>query len=191
MVTRPPAALSSRQFLHISQTSNPAIDPAAITEWKHGLRCVNKIATQNLAFVPAIQKLMAEQARNVKDWESGRQRLIEEQAVKRENEKTHLAVLSLPGIGEKIAPLRTDVVEKEELEQYDKKVYRACQRMVEGQSAVLNGLGVPFFGLRPEYLRADGSEEGDGGEETKRVTEGELLELQRKMLNHLMEMYGD
>ncbi|KAJ4349838.1 uncharacterized protein N0V89_008457 [Didymosphaeria variabile] len=191
LTTRPPAALANHQPLHRSQTSTLVIDPATITEWKHGLRCVNKIATQNLTFVPAIQKLMAEQARNVKDWESGRQRLIDEQAIKRENEKTHLAVLSLPGMGEKIAPLRTDVVEKEELEQYGKKVYRACQRMVESHSAVLKGLGVPFFGLRPEFLRAEGSEEGDDGEEKKKVTKEELLELQRKMLNHLMELYGD
>lgn len=181
--------LSSRQAPAKGQITNPTIDPATITEWKHGLRCVNKIATQNPAFVPAVQKLIADQARNVKDWESGRQRLIDEQAVKRENEKTHLAVLSLPGLGEKISPLRTDEVEKEELEMYARKVYRAAQRMVELQSKELKGLGVPFFGLRSEFMRSEGSYEGE--EEQKKVTKGELLELQRKMLNHLMELYGD
>jgi hypothetical protein len=192
MSARPQAALSNRQALPKSGTITPTINPATITEWKHGLRCVNKIATQNFAFVPAIQKLIQDQARNVKDWESGRKRLVEEQAVKRENENTHLAVLSLPGMGEKIAPMRTDDVEREELEMYAQKVYRAAQRMVESQSKELKGLGVPFFGLRPECLRAEGSDEGNGGrEEQKKVTKGELLELQRKMLNHLMELYGD
>jgi hypothetical protein len=193
MSARPQTTLSNRQALPKSRTTTttPTIDPAIITQWKHGLRCVNKIATQNLAFVPAIQKLIQDQARNVKDWESGRQRLVEEQAVKRENEETHLAVLSLPGMGEKIAPLRTDDVEREELEVYAKKVYRAAQRMVESQSKELRGLGVPFFGLRPEFLRAEGSDEGNGGGEEQKVTKGELLELQRKMLNHLMELYGD
>ncbi|KAF2444939.1 hypothetical protein P171DRAFT_431725 [Karstenula rhodostoma CBS 690.94] len=186
---RPQTTLSSRQAPPQRRTATPTIDPATITEWKHGLRCVNKIATQSPTFVPAIQKLIADQARNVKDWESGRQRLIDEQAVKRENEKTHLAVLSLPGMGEKISPLRTDEVEKEELEMYAKKVYRAAQRMVELQSKEMKGLGVPFFGLRSEFLRSDGSDEGE--EEQKKVTKGELLELQRKMLNHLMELYGD
>lgn len=183
------STLSSRQAPPKSRTSTPIIDPATITEWKHGLRCVNKISAQNPAFVPAIQKLIADQARNVKDWESGRQRLIDEQAVKRDNEKTHLAVLSLPGMGEKISPLRTDEVEQEELDTYAKKVYRAAQRMVESQSKELKSLGVPFFGLRSEFLRADGSDEG--GLEQKKVTKAELLELQRKMLNHLMELYGD
>ncbi|KAK7191304.1 hypothetical protein DPSP01_003071 [Paraphaeosphaeria sporulosa] len=186
---RPQTTLSNRQAPPNSRTTPSPIDPATITEWKHGLRCVNKIATQNPAFVPAVQKLIADQARNVKDWESGRQRLIEEQAVKRENEQTHLAVLSLPGMSDKIAPLRTVEVEKEELEMYGKKVYRAAQRMVELQSKDLKGLGVPFFGLRSEFLRSDGSDEGD--ENGKKVTKGELLELQRKMLNHLMELYGD
>ncbi|KAF1974902.1 hypothetical protein BU23DRAFT_385977, partial [Bimuria novae-zelandiae CBS 107.79] len=168
------------------------IDPATITEWKHGLRCVNKTATQNPAFVPAIQKLIADQARNVKDWESGRQRLITEQVAKRENEQENLALLSLPGMSEHITPLRTDEVEKEELVQYDKKVYRACQSMVEAQTASLKGLGVPFFGTRPDLMRSEGGEfEVKGGPGAKKVTKMELLELQRKMLNHLMELYGD
>ncbi|KAF9740254.1 hypothetical protein PMIN06_007056 [Paraphaeosphaeria minitans] len=186
---RPQTTLSNRQAPPKSQTTTPTIDPATITQWKHGLRCVSKIATQNPAFVSTVQKLIADQGRNVKDWESGRQRLIEEQAVKRENEKTHLAVLSLPGMGDTIAPLRTDEVEKEEVEMYAKKVYRAAERMVELQSKELKGLGVPFFGLRSDFLRSDGSDEGE--EDQKKVTKGELQELQRKMLNHLMELYGD
>lgn len=137
---------------------------------------------------------MQDQKRNVKDWESGRQRLIQEQAIKRDNEQEHLAVLSLPGIGEKIAPLRTDEAEKKELEQYDQKVYRACRQMVDSQTMALKGLGVPFFGTRADMMRSESSE-GAGVKttdlENKKITKKELFELQRKMLNHLMELYGD
>lgn len=173
-----------------TQPPGKIIDPATITEWKHGLRCVNKLATQNPAFVPEIQKLIIEQARHVKEWESGRERLVAEQAAKREAEQEHLAVLSLPGIGDKIAPLRTDEAEQEELREHEKKVYRACRAMVEAQSARLKALGVPFFGMREECLRSEGEGEGES-EGRKKVTRKELVELQRKMLNHLMELYGD
>ncbi|KAJ4304930.1 hypothetical protein N0V90_000458 [Kalmusia sp. IMI 367209] len=187
------SALPNRQ-LPKSRTSTSTIDPATITEWKHGLRCVSKIATQSPNFVPSIQKLMQDQVRNIKDWEAGRQRLINDQTAKRENEKAHLAVLSLPGLAGTITPLRTPECEKEELEQYDQKVYRACQRMVGAQKAQLKSLGVPFFGVRPDLMLPDGCEAGAGtedGQEAKKVTKKEVLELQRKMLNHLMELYGD
>jgi len=139
---------------------------------------------------------MKDQERHVKEWESARKRLIDDQKVKRESEKTHRAALSLPGVLENTAPLRTPEREKEELTQYDKKVYKACRLMVESQSAQLKGLGVPFFGVRAELVVEDGGErtEGEalsGQEASKKITKGEVLELQRKMLNHLMELYGD
>jgi hypothetical protein len=37
--------------------STPLIDPATITEWKQGLRCVSKIATQNPDFAPSVRKV--------------------------------------------------------------------------------------------------------------------------------------
>lgn len=40
-----------------NRTGTPTIDPSTITEWKHGLRCVNKIATQNPNFVSTIRKV--------------------------------------------------------------------------------------------------------------------------------------
>jgi hypothetical protein len=172
------------------------IDPATITSWKHGLRCVNKIAAQNPNFIGTVQKLMKDQERHVKEWESARQRLIEDHKVKRENEKTYRQALSLPGVLENTAPLRTPEREKEELEQYDKKVYKACRLMVESQSAQLKGLGVPFFGVRAELVLPDDSEQMEqdalsGQEASKSITKKEMLQLQRKMLNHLMELYGD
>lgn len=163
---RQPPAIQDR-------ASTPTVDPATITEWKQGLRCVTKTATQNPSFVATVQKLMKDQERNVKDWEAGRQRLLDDQEAKRENEQMHRA-LSLPGLLDNTTPLRTPEREMEELGEYDQKVYRASRRMVESQSAQLKSLGVPFFGV----------EEGT-------IAKEELLELQRKMLNHLTEMYGD
>lgn len=71
----------------------PLIDPATIIDWKQGLRCISKIAAQNPQFSVSVRKLIKDQEANVKQWEAGRQRLIEEQALKKENEETHRAAL--------------------------------------------------------------------------------------------------
>jgi hypothetical protein len=82
---------------------------------------------------------------------------------------------------------------------YDHKVYRASKAMVESQSSSLKVLGVPFFGTRPYLILHD--EEQNSASETAnsmtadqhdgKITETQLLNLQRKMLNHLMELYSD
>ncbi|KAI4648449.1 uncharacterized protein J4E79_010071 [Alternaria viburni] len=178
------------------RVSSPFIDPSTITEWKQGLRCVSKIASQNPDFAPAVRKLMKDQESNVKSWEAGRKNLIDEHKFKRENERTHRAALSLPGLLENTPALRTPEREKEELDQYDAKVYRASKAMVDSQTSSLKVLGVPFFGVKPHLVVGssyDPTEVTDsqltpaGG----KISKQQLLELQRKMLNHLMELYGD
>lgn len=66
-----------------ARSSAPLINPATIIDWKSGLRCVSKIAAQNPDFVTSVRKLMKDQEGNVRQWEAGRTRLIEEQSLKR------------------------------------------------------------------------------------------------------------
>ncbi|OWY47222.1 hypothetical protein AA0114_g9595 [Alternaria tenuissima] len=178
------------------RVSSPFIDPSTITEWKQGLRCVSKIASQNPDFAPAVRKLMKDQESNVKSWESGRKNLIDEHKFKRENERTNRAALSLPGLLENTPLLRTPEREREELDQYDAKVYRACKAMVDSQTSSLKVLGVPFFGVKP-YLVVGSSydptevTDPQSAPVNGKISKEQLLELQRKMLNHLMELYGD
>ena len=82
---------------------------------------------------------------------------------------------------------------------YDQKVYRASKAMVESQTSSLKVLGVPFFGTRRYLILHDDeqkskSETSDSvapDQKDGKITETQLLDLQRKMLNHLMELYGD
>ncbi|KAH7139211.1 hypothetical protein B0J11DRAFT_37695 [Dendryphion nanum] len=174
------------------RSSTPTVDPATITEWKHGLRCVSKVAAQNPSFSASIQKLIKDQERNMRDWDNGRKRLVEEQTAKRENEKTQRAAISLPGILDNAPVLRTPECEKEELDSFYQKVHRACARMTESQTVELKRLGVPFFGTRPHLMLSDDDEgDDDSADGQGKITKKQLIELQRKMLNHLMELYGD
>jgi hypothetical protein len=62
--------------------------------------------------------------------------------------------------------------------------------MTEAQSSSLKVLGVPFFGTKPHLILHE-SEESSSNTNEEKITKSQLLELQRKMLNHLMELYGD
>jgi hypothetical protein len=86
--------------------------------------------------------------------------------------------------------------EEEELDQYDAKVYRACRAMVDSQTSSLKVLGVPFFGIKPQLVVGSSYDpmeisDSQSAPADGKITKEQLLELQRKMLNHLMELYGD
>ena len=95
--------------------------------------------------------------------------------------------------------LQTPERDQDELDQYDAKVYRACKAMVESQTSSLKVLGVPFFGVKPNLILHESEESvspnvvgaPSGTVGNKLVTKIQLRELQQKMLNHLMELYGD
>lgn len=71
--------------------------------------------------------------------------------------------------------------------------------MTESHSAELKRLGVPFFGTKQDLVLPDDDESnalsmsGDAQPAGKNgeITKQQLLALQRKMLNHLVELYGD
>lgn len=71
--------------------------------------------------------------------------------------------------------------------------------MTDSHSAELKRLGVPFFGVRPDLIQPDDHasssvDEADPQPEDAtvgKITKKQLLTLQRKMLNHLVELYGD
>jgi hypothetical protein len=65
--------------------------------------------------------------------------------------------------------------------------------MTESQTSSLKVLGVPFFGTRPHLVLHESEEPEHQSSNTseEHISKVQLLELQRKMLNHLMELYGD
>jgi hypothetical protein len=67
--------------------------------------------------------------------------------------------------------------------------------MVESQTSSLKEIGVPFFGVKP-YLVVQTKQPAEADEDTScqsegKITKEELLDLQRRMLNHLADLYGD
>lgn len=85
-----------------------------------------------------------------------------------------------------------------ELEVFDAKVYRAQHQMVKEMTGKLRQLGVPFFGTRSELVvlrkgskestPVDGKENENMPVEKGKISEMELVELQRKMLAILQDL---
>ncbi|EOD50830.1 hypothetical protein GTA08_BOTSDO05999 [Neofusicoccum parvum] len=82
---------------------------------------------------------------------------------------------------------------EEQLKAYDKKVYRAQVEMNAVMSGQLKGLGVPFFGVKP-HLIADSESAASSrsvSASKAKLTQNELLKLQRRMVEYLEDMYKD
>jgi hypothetical protein len=82
----------------------------------------------------------------------------------------------------------------QELVAFDRKIYDAQQEMENVMIAELKGLGVPFFGTDRSLVVADLIEDDAKGSRPKwspLVTETQLLELRRRMVQHLEDMYKD
>ncbi|KAG9568863.1 hypothetical protein KCU71_g2398, partial [Aureobasidium melanogenum] len=182
------------------QLEQTIIDPATITEWSAGLRCVTKIAAQNPMFAEKIRGLINDQRRNEMQWYSSRQALKQMQA-KRSTSTNELQNI-FKTIGSTNTPTTPQTPEEKaaEFAAFDQKLYKAQIDMNESMSQVLKHLGVPFFGthaalILPDHDGNDGEEgkvvdvQGDRPKWSPRVTGKELMELKRRMVGHLEDMY--
>ncbi|KAF2813862.1 uncharacterized protein BDZ99DRAFT_459613 [Mytilinidion resinicola] len=172
----------------------PLIDPATITEWSHGLRCITKIAGQTPNFKVAIRKMMADQEHQEKTWQAEREALLKAHAARSDNDENLKSILSSLGTSLDAEPVSAEQAEIE-LKQLDKRIYRAVRLMVDNMSLELKRLGVPFFGVKPELILPPGEAKPAGtpppaaSSVGPKITEEELLALQRRMVEYLEDMY--
>lgn len=84
-----------------------------------------------------------------------------------------------------------------ELATYDRKIYTAQVAMDASMSAELKALGVPFFGTDQSLIVPDGVDVSakelpdDHPKWSPVITEAQLLELRRKLVGHLEDLYRD
>jgi hypothetical protein len=92
---------------------------------------------------------------------------------------------------------RPEIDKAAELADFDRKVYAAQQAMEAGMTTEMKRLGVPFFGTDSSLIVEDGrdlSQEPlpDGRPRfSAPVTETQLLQMRRKMVAHLEDLYRD
>ena len=84
-----------------------------------------------------------------------------------------------------------------ELAEFDRKLHAAQQTVEIKVTAELKALGVPFFGTNPKLVRPESYDISDQSltdghpKWSPPITERELMELRRKMIGHLEDLYRD
>jgi hypothetical protein len=84
-----------------------------------------------------------------------------------------------------------------ELAAFDRRIYDVQQEMEVAMIAELKGLGVPFFGTDGNLVVADVHEDagsqalGSRPKWSPTISETQLLELRRRMVQHLEDLYKD
>ncbi|KAF2398300.1 hypothetical protein EJ06DRAFT_532049 [Trichodelitschia bisporula] len=168
-----------------ARTLSPTINPATITEWRTAVRCVTTMMQQNPQFAAHVRKMIADQDQNLKQWWKDREALIVKQ--KSRIQRTKELNNTLKALGAAPASDPTDEENIAELAHFDVKVYKASQRMVDVHTGELKRLGVPFFGIKPERVTKTPSNDPND----TRITEEQLLQLQRRMIEYLEDLYRD
>ena len=143
--------------------------------------------------------MMKDQRQNEMRWHSERQALKHTQAKRVSSSAQAQSILqSLGNPQSKASTVGERLVDNEaELDEFDLKTYAAQQEMEIAMTAELKSLGVPFFGTDANLVVTDGAEESNeptAGNQPKWspvVTEIQLLELRRRMVGHLEDLYRD
>ena len=132
-------------------------------------------------------------------WYTERQTLKQTQISRSSSAAKALSILQSlnQGITRPAVEPQSEEAKEAELAVFDRKVYSAQHSMEEAMTAELKGLGVPFFGTSLDLIVADEQHAACAPPSTSRpkwsplVTEGELLDLKRKMIGHLEMLYRD
>jgi hypothetical protein len=169
------------------RSTTPQPDSSIITEWSPAVKYVMNTLSKNLESTSKIQRLIKNQRDNERQWWAGRQALVTKHKARVGSKKKADDLLRSLGAanGHGLGELSSTVVEeKAELERYDKKVYTALGQMVAATDRELTMLKVPFFAIKHDLVQK--TEGADG-----LLSKDKLVELQKKMLQLLEDLFGD
>lgn len=144
--------------------------------------------------------MMHDQKTNEMRWYTERQNLKQTQSNRTASAANAQKILSsLPAFS--FTPLNggatAEIDRDAELAEFDRKVYAAQQAMETAMTAEMKKLGVPFFGTDRSLVVEDGQDlsnlpvPADHPKIGPLVTEAQLLEMRRKMVAHLEDLYRD
>jgi Protein of unknown function (DUF2458) len=169
------------------RSTTPRPDSSIITEWSPAVKYVMNTLSQNPEASAKMKRLIKNQHDNERQWWAGREALIAKHRDRVENKKKADDLLRSLGAAKSYGisnPPSTAAEEKAEVERYDKKVYTALSEMVAAIDRELTTLRVPFFAIKHELVQKAGGAEGV-------LCKAELVELQKKMLQLLQDLFGD
>lgn len=141
--------------------------------------------------------MMDNQRQNEMRWYSERQALKQSQSSRERASAQAIEILRGISNGDSMESSATNVDMEKELATFDRKIYAAQAKMDEALTVELKDLGVPFFGTDSSAVADDDSTQDLEQASRARpkhspvVTEKQLLDLRRRMVEHLEALYRD
>ena len=171
-----------------------AADASSIVTWPAAVRHVARHITTSEAASTRIKDLISNQHRHERDWWKARNAIAKRQSNRTATQAKAADLLKSIGglVNENSSGSNDPDVAKRELVDFDRKIHGELVRLTADSDRVLRRLGVPFFAIRHE-LMIKGDKEVPLGEQTGsgKLTKQELVELQKKMLLHLEDLFMD
>jgi hypothetical protein len=165
-------------------------DASTITTWPAAIKHVTKHLTNDENVTSRIRHLINEQRKHEEQWWKQRQEIVVRHQNRSGNQNKVADILKeLGGLAVPVAQV-DEAADKNELETFDRKVYKSMVQMAANCDVQLRKLGVPFFAIKHELVIIEGSKE-QGQPAKGKLDKGELRELQKRMLQHLEDLLSD
>ncbi|KAL1956487.1 hypothetical protein VTO42DRAFT_7285 [Malbranchea cinnamomea] len=176
-------------------------DPSLITTWPAALKYIMRSVAQNEGMQAKVRRLIQTQHDHERKWWEGREALLAKQKSRAEKKKKLDEVLR--SVGGSVAPsfeVQSPEEDLAELENYDRKVYKALLDMSRALDGELRGLGIPFFAIRHNLVHSSSNTSTSSGKyatntagasEKSTISTDELVALQRRMLSLLEDLCKD
>lgn len=165
-------------------------DASIITTWPAAIKHVAKHLINDETVTSRIRHLIKEQRKHEEQWWKQRQEIVVRHQNRSGNQNKVADILKeLGGLAVPVAQV-DEAADKNELETFDRKVYKSMVQMAADFDAQLRKLGVPFFAIKHDLVITDGAKE-QGQSAKGKLDKGELRELQKRMLQHLEDLLSD
>lgn len=170
--------------------STPAVPEAStIITWAAAIKHVTKYIINDDKATTRIKHLIKQQQQHEEQWWSQREAIVAKHNGREgSNNKVADILKELGGLAVPIAKV-DEAANKNELETFDRKVYKSLVQMAADFDSQLRKLGIPFYAIKHDLIIV-GTEAGD--ESTKgKLDKGELRDLQKRMLQYLEDLLMD
>ena len=188
-----PSQQAQRNDAARSRTTTPVPsipDASSIATWPAAVKHVTKHIATSPTTTAAIKRLISTQHTHEETWHKQREEILARHAGRAgNNTKVSNLLAELGGLALPIAKV-DEAAEKNELETFDKKVYKNLVAMSRDADKELRRLGVPFFAIKHELVEVNDKSTGNISAAGK-LDKGELRELQRRIIQYLEDLFVD
>lgn len=173
----------------ITPSTQTVPDASTITTWAAAIKHIAKHIINDEKATVRIKHLMKQQQQHEEQWWTQREAIVAKHKGREgSNNKVADILKELGGLAVPIAKV-DEAADRNELETFDRKVYKSLVQMSADFDSQLRRLGVPFYAIKHDLILL-GNESGEVPTKGK-LDKGELRDLQKRMLQYLEDLLMD